>query len=550
MTTIASPAGDPTGNEPPIDLAAQEDSLPRDEEFLRRLLIGPAELLDPHIRRLQDGMTVADLLQLLLPAVGHPSESLDSPTTVGPAFTEDAAIFAELYWARLLAVPLPSSQVVTDLLLRNVDAWKQGARSVTYYGTPFPFAVLTCWDVIHKAHASVDGWRNSLRWAARVQQRALAPGTLPAAIGTFIDDTAELANSLRWNGSTVLEDIHIDNKDLADLLSDEWTSQDHINLFLAVLRYDIDHRADDSPDIAPALLPNRLLHVEGCTQILLLYRDLDYIDNRSTHYLHVLGDDIAAGRVSMLGGIFHVEGNHWVAAIVDAPARRILFANSLASGRAPSASPVVLALTWYLGQHGLTGFTVSNLDITAQQDGFSCGILSFSSLAHHFLPDQYRLLPPGRVPATLARMALFHRIIALSTRTADRFPAVWDLAATSSPPEPPKPAQLTIPGMFTGNSRKRTRSDERSEHASSSDDAEKPGVSDSDSDSNSAQSDASFFTKLLLTKNEREGKSKKKSKKGSKRRSAATKKRKGSGVSVLPEVGLKPKPKVSLLQDR
>ncbi len=44
--------------DPPIDIEAEDADLPQDKDFQCRLLIGPMQVVDPHIRRLQDGMTV------------------------------------------------------------------------------------------------------------------------------------------------------------------------------------------------------------------------------------------------------------------------------------------------------------------------------------------------------------------------------------------------------------------------------------------------------------------------------------------------------------
>ncbi|KAG1883057.1 hypothetical protein F4604DRAFT_1677975 [Suillus subluteus] len=49
-------------------------------------------------------------------------------------------------------------------------------------------------------------------------------------------------------------------------------------------------------------------------------------------------------------------------------------------------------LEWWTKHHSGHQFMVQPLGITHQQDIFSCGLLSFNALAHHFLPDSYPLI--------------------------------------------------------------------------------------------------------------------------------------------------------------
>jgi hypothetical protein len=258
----------------------------------------------------------------------------------------------------------------------------------------------------------------------------------------------------------MLDSVQVRTMALSVLLSDDWLSQDVLNLFLAVLQYDlrenIRHNHNNIPDATVDVAPNRngrppghlqhILSVEGTTKIMMLYSDRDYIDTSSTHYLHVLGKDLAAGEVKSCAGIFHITNNHWVSVVVDVTTCRILHTDSLDVETDPRSSRVVKAMAWWLEQHGLSGFSVENMNVTPQLNGFSCGVLSFASIAHHFLSTQYPLPSPGPSHAGLARMALFHRIVALSTHTSDRYPDVWTFACKGIAAD-----WLTIPKMFASS---------------------------------------------------------------------------------------------------
>ncbi|KAI0696513.1 hypothetical protein BC835DRAFT_1305576 [Cytidiella melzeri] len=470
-----------TDNLSVIDYAANEDRLPQDDAFLSRLSI--SLVLDPHIRRLHDGMTVAEVLQLALPDAAL---SDSDP----PAFSSTPPVFSELNWARLQAHALPSRKVVDRLKDGDLDAWTAGERSITYHGVFFPFAVLTCWDLLHSATKSRTEWERTLSWTKRLLEQKASVSN--EGVRGFIENTAELARSLRWNGATILDRVRVGNRELATLLSDCWITDDIFDLCLSVLRHDV-QEATHLSSPAP-----RILQIEGTLKLKFLYCDRSYLDNSSTRYLRILGQDLAEGKVNVFAGIFHINNNHWVAVVADVPARRILYANPMAPGVGLKVPLAVEAVTWYLEQHQLTGFTAVGLKTVLQLDGFSCGILSYAALAHHFLPAQYPLPPPGPYNSSLARMSMFHRIVAQSTRTADRFSNVWMFAAREAP------TPLVVPKMFLPPTGKRTFKD-------ISDGSSDHGDSDhSHPNSHSAASDISIFTKVLLPKRERELASRKK----------------------------------------
>ncbi|KAI0682141.1 hypothetical protein BC835DRAFT_1424799 [Cytidiella melzeri] len=326
-----------TDNPLVIDYAANEDCLPQDDAFLSCLSI--SLVLDTHIRRLHNGMTIAEILQLALPDAAL---SDSDP----PAFSSTPPVFSKLNWACLQAHALPSRKVVDRLKDGDLDAWTAGERSITYHGVFFPFAVLTCWDLPHSAAKSHTEWECTLSWTKQLLEQKASVSN--KGVRSFIENTAELARSLRWNGATILDCVRVGIRELAMPLSNCWITDDLLDLCLSVLN-------------------------TTCK---------NYLDNSSTRYLCILGQDLAEGKLNVCAGIFHTNNNHWVAVVADVPACRILYANPMAPGVGSKVPLAVEAVTWYLEQYQLPGFTAVGLKTVLQLDGFSCSILSYAALAH------------------------------------------------------------------------------------------------------------------------------------------------------------------------
>ena len=110
-------------------------------------------------------------------------------------------------------------------------------------------------------------------------------------------------------------------------------------------------------------------------------------------------------------GVFHINENHWVSAVVDVLEQSIAYADP--RGDDEDGSDVCLALQWFARQHGFSvalGTTIDPLLCTVQEDAWNCGLFATDALAHNFFPDD-PLLSPDLVDGDLARMAMLCRII-------------------------------------------------------------------------------------------------------------------------------------------
>lgn len=405
-----------------------------DLAFMNRLRIRSPHVNDPQVNRFQDQTTVTELLQLSLPLVD--SQIFPRFSTAPPPCAETI-----IKWETLCVSPVPSYKIVSDLLFHNEQQWVSGSRSLTIGDNILPFAILQWWDLVHDALSSRGKWRKALDWLEQQSRQVRGPTSSSRAQG-LIEKGRKIVESLQWHDFTILQDVHAKNHKLTGFVSDQWLSDTHTDLLLSVLQNDLEQSANVSV-YSPSR--TRILRAPSTTKLTHLFRDhpKSFPLEKPVRHLVNIAHELLAGSVDICGGIFHVNENHWVAALINIPSRKILYGDSLSnqaivvdvvidSSNRGSFPIVIQVLAWYLEVHSLTGFTVGALAVTKQPDTWSCGILSFGAVAHHLLPAQYPLLRANAVSSSLARIAMLARILSLSARVREPNHAGWVIAATTS----------------------------------------------------------------------------------------------------------------------
>jgi Ulp1 protease family, C-terminal catalytic domain len=110
-----------------------------------------------------------------------------------------------------------------------------------------------------------------------------------------------------------------------------------------------------------------------------------YISESSFRYHRHLGHSLTTGIYDQVGTLVNFRRNHWVPIVIDFRKREILYGDSLG---APVPLRVKLVLTWWTEFHSGNLFTYRNLNITLQNDSFSCGLLSYNALLVHFMESE------------------------------------------------------------------------------------------------------------------------------------------------------------------
>ncbi|THU84606.1 hypothetical protein K435DRAFT_615267, partial [Dendrothele bispora CBS 962.96] len=88
---------------------------------------------------------------------------------------------------------------------------------------------------------------------------------------------------------------------------------------------------------------------------------------------------------------------HWVPLVIDGKHNRFLYGDSLQGQNAVIPPKLLEALMSWKSCHSLLGFTTGILDITAQDDNYSCGPYALNALDHFVRPGVVELVKPPHV---------------------------------------------------------------------------------------------------------------------------------------------------------
>jgi hypothetical protein len=132
-------------------------------------------------------------------------------------------------------------------------------------------------------------------------------------------------------------------------------------------------------------------HTYHAQQILAAYAcgNKRYSTSKRYHALCEHAQDLATGVQDTLATVANVDGNHWVALMVDFRARKAYYGNSLGGA---ISKDLKIAYDWWFSMHNENTFEWVQMDITRQQDSHSCGLLAINALAHSLDPKRFDLI--------------------------------------------------------------------------------------------------------------------------------------------------------------
>ena len=303
-----------------------------------------------------------------------------------------------------------------------------------------PIWVLSFWSRLSKAYHTCASWRSSLNWANALCAWQPANRQCVAELDSII-------RQLPWHGYLTgkRRDRCVD--DIFDLLSDGDLNSGQVNDLLEVLERRLAGTMDNRYLIAPT---------ELSTLILCLYKNRMNSAYERRFTQQSAEEELTQRRRSAVASIAWIPvggRGHWVSFIVDPIASTIFYANSL---RQHIPSNLRDALQWWLCdlrrqmEEPETSPQFKQILVTPQYDGFSCGILSTNSLAHHFLPHTLPLVSSDAISVKRYRIECTLEILKLSIQPVCLFlPKSWHASLAhlgicqvppSSPPTSPQPS--------------------------------------------------------------------------------------------------------------
>ena len=152
--------------------------------------------------------------------------------------------------------------------------------------------------------------------------------------------------------------------------------------------------------------PHLLVDLEFSSRILEAYESHEqYAIGANYTFLWKVEHDLSHGLIESVGGLIHINGNHYIAFILDAAAQSIHFSNPMHN---PIPAGVQDTFLWWFRQlleegqdregasslrNGPVEVVECSLPVTRQRDNNSCAVLSLNALMHHYTPDVTPLLP-------------------------------------------------------------------------------------------------------------------------------------------------------------
>jgi hypothetical protein len=355
------------------------------------------------------GLSVSDFLAFPLPLISSshpvlPASSYFSKTIPKP-------IHADF----LRSTVIPNARIILELEETFHEAVSQGYHSVIYaHGSTSqrvvvcPLWTLTLWlKVLAIRTKTRPLWLSAFDWIQARRGKSLA-------VRHLVDDVEGILRVLPWGGN--LSGFEIEPVEcLCPYLSYDWLATTHESHLLKLLQWEI--LANPEFHACVIVAPSTT-----CKTILTVYSMRDqYLERKLWRWIRDIGDELATGNRNEFASIVHINGNHWIALIIDFAHGTISYGDPMGK---PVPSNISDAMNWWVSMHSSKAFVTVTLLTTTQEDGHSCGLLAPNALSHHYLPATYPLADPNNIAE--ARMKAF---LSVSTKHLDNLVRLFQLFA-------------------------------------------------------------------------------------------------------------------------
>jgi hypothetical protein len=285
-------------------------------------------------------------------------------------------------------IPVPSVEMVKELHLVCKTTRTSGYPSVVCPHAPlgsnkyFPLWIITYWTEVINLRMTREPWVHA---EATLRKRKKGGRHLNA----LIDKTYLALSTLQWSGDIQGFNEPAPMNQLAKYATHQWLSDIYENQMLDILQQKL-------------LLNPATLAIEVGNLVFMHYIERGYGERDSGQYAkskyfaqaHRVGELLSSRTRKSVLLLKNIDNKHWVALGLDFEESCIRYGDSL-GGEAPPG--VMRAVEWWTHYHGGRNFTHGKLDITAQLDSFSCGLLAYNALAHHANPERFPLISASAV---------------------------------------------------------------------------------------------------------------------------------------------------------
>lgn len=325
----------------------------------------------------------------------RPLLTLDTPTlsTIAEVFSMNAPLIHEEHANVIFSLSVPRMEDLRSLRNRLTGETEYLFQSINYpigmdKVITLPLWMIDYWILNHEVAAQQQSWTQARSWIMQQEHYKHIPQVIEAL--TKIPWLHSLPSSVGGGPSS----------DLALFCSQEWLSNNHMDLMMGLLQLKLDLRSTNTSagiDLA--------LRSDYANMIIKAYRfeRETYLTSKSCTFLRNLASRINSEQVSSLCltiGISHGDSregsslpadggaicNHWIALVIDIKHRLLRYGDSMQNKPPPELCYII---TWWMSTFDDgDAFVWESLASTKQPDSYSCSILAMDSLTHHYFPSR------------------------------------------------------------------------------------------------------------------------------------------------------------------
>ncbi|KAF5343268.1 hypothetical protein D9758_016307 [Tetrapyrgos nigripes] len=235
--------------------------------------------------------------------------------------------------------------------------------------------VVTYWAELIPLRTTKLAWTPAV---SRIEERRKMETILSGGSGHSVDTSYNFLTNLSWAGYIEGFPIQIEKRYLVSFFTDDWLSSEHLNLLLDLMQRKV--ACSNVHDIVE--LPSEsALFIPKMKQA---YQRPSKYSTPKFRWLHQIATKLTVGDKSLVGTLTNVNGNHWVAVVIDTTQEAIFHGDSMGH---TIEDELEKALQWWTYEHFGVSFRVEDMAITAQNDSYLCGILAWGALEHFLLGD-------------------------------------------------------------------------------------------------------------------------------------------------------------------
>lgn len=334
-------------------------------------------------------LPILSLLAFKLPASAPPAPSLIRPKKFISELLPNSEDIHEI--TSLLVPPPNILNALQDLIKNPTTIVKsiQCPHEPGAGGKRFPTETVLYWTRVVAIREVQTSWQDAVNnLQARIEKNNSE--LLQAAVKSL--------SYTPWLENVPLNEI-VTIQRLSAFLTAEWLADEHELLMLDLLKKDLEEEGQ------------RNIFVENTAFSLLLKAaktdQENYPIKKHYQWLREKGKALANGENTHLATIVNIEGNHWVAVIIDSQNKVIHFGDSFWHTIPNDLKQV---FNWWLGFHmDGTPFSYQPLPVSRQSDTFSCGVLCWDGLRSFLLKSKPRLINPKE--ALDERIRIYLRLV-------------------------------------------------------------------------------------------------------------------------------------------